>query len=539
MTDQKDISAPGPLHHKLFRFLWIAAVASNIGTSLHNVGAAWLMTSLAPSPIMVALLSTATSLSIFLLALPAGAFAEIFDRRKLLLVTQYFMLVVAAILAGLTITGITTPSILLIFTFLLGMGAATSMPSTLGVFLGLVQKSEARHTITLSGVAINIGLAVGPTLGGFVVASSGSWAAFGINAASFVGMIIFLHTWKRNQQHGVLPPEHVIAAIRTGLRYIRHSPLVHALFVRDIAFAIPSSALMALLPLLSRQTLGLDSTGFGFLVGSVGLGAIIGGFLILPKLPKSWSIERRFACAIFLFAFTMIVLSYQRDFVLLCLAMVGSGIAQITIMSSLNFSSYKSSPKWVGTRVLSVHVLTLQGSMAVGSVLWGSVGEIVGIPTTFLFAAIGLIVGLVTMIRFPLPASKEIDMTPSMHWPVPQIVIEPAPDDGPVLITVDYKIDPNKANEFVAAMKELQNIRLRDGAISWDLYHDPADASHYIEIGISESWVEHMRQHERVTVPDKDIEERVRAFHIGDKPQVISHFIAKNLNQENGMKKVD
>jgi len=526
----EQIQTPDPFRHKAFKILWFAIVASNIGTSLHNIGAAWLMTSLAPSPIMVALLPTATSLSIFLLALPAGAFAQIIDRRKLLLVTQYFMLTVAAILSVLSITEITNSSILLIFTFLLGMGAAISMPSMLGVFLGLVQKSEARHTITLNGVAINIGLAVGPTLGGFIVASTGSWLAFGINAASFVGVITFLHRWKPAEQHNVLPPEHVVGAIRTGLRYVRHSPLVHALFVRDIAFAISSSALMALLPLFSRQTLGFDSTGFGFLVGSVGLGAIIGGFVVLPKLPKSWSIEKRFIGAIILFSFTLIVLAYQRDFILLCLTMIGSGISQIIIMSSLNFSAYKSAPRWVGTRILSVHVLTLQGSMAVGSVLWGSVGEIVGISTAFLFAAVGLGAGLVTMIRFPLPASKEIDMTPSMHWPVPQTVIEPAPDDGPVLITVDYKIDPNRADEFVTEMKKLQKIRLRDGAISWDLYHDPADPRHYMEIGISESWTEHMRQHERVTIPDKEIEERVRAFHIGDKPPTVSHFIAKDLS---------
>ncbi len=526
------------LTQKLYRALWIATTASNIGTSMQNVGAAWLMTSLTLSPLTVALLQTSTSLSLVLLALPGGAFADVFDRRRLLLVAQYFMLTVAAIIAILAFAGIVTPSILLTVTFLLGLGAAISMPAAMGASLELVPRSDARHTITLGGVSVNIGAAVGPTIGGFIVAASGPWFVFMLNAISFVGLIVFLHRWKRSTKLGELPPERVFGAMRATLRYIRHSPHIHGLFVRDLAFSIFGSALMALLPILTRHDLHLNSTDFGILVGCFGLGAIISGFVVLPRLPKRLSIEWRVGGAIVIFASTMTILAYKPDFVLLCLAMIAGGIAQLTIITSLNFATYRSAPKWVGIRVLAVHILVFQAGMTGGSVLWGILANQIGVPNTLLFASLGLIIGLVTIVRYRLLSGKDVDMTPSLHWPVPQVAADIHPDDGPVLIEIEYIIDNTKSNEFEYAVQDLRNLRLRDGAINWGLFRDVANPNRYVETFVAESWAEHLRQHERITKTDKEIEGRVKTFHVGKTDPVVDHFIGTTIPKKDNIRRV-
>jgi len=252
MAEQKQSSSKSILlSQKLFRAMWVATTISNIGSSMQNVGGAWLMTSLAPSALSVALLQTSTSLSVVLLALPA--LADVFDRRRLFLGTQYFMLVVAAILAFFTLFGIVTPSILLTCTFLLGIAAALSMPSAMGSSMEMVPKSDAQQVVTLGGVSVNIGFAIGPILAGLIVAASGPWFEFTLNALSFVGLIIFLHRWHRNTRLGGLPPERVIGAMGASLRYVRYSHQIHSLFIRDLAFSICASALMALLPVLHNR----------------------------------------------------------------------------------------------------------------------------------------------------------------------------------------------------------------------------------------------------------------------------------------------
>jgi MFS family permease len=526
------------LTQKLYRALWIATTASNVGTSMQSVGAAWLMTSLTPSPLTVALLQTATSLSLVLLALPGGAFADVFDRRRLLLVAQYFMLTVAVIIAMLAFAGIVTPSILLTVTFLLGLGAAISMPAAMGASLELVPRSDARHAITLGGVSVNIGAAIGPTLGGFIVAASGPWFVFMLNAISFVGLIVFLHKWKRSTKLGELPPERVFGAMRAALRYIRHSSHIHGLFVRDLAFSIFGSALMALLPILTRHDLHLDSTAFGILVGCFGLGAIISGFVVLPRLPKRLSIEWRVGGAIVIFASTMAILAYKPDFVILCLAMGAGGIAQLTIISSLNFATYRSAPKWVGIRVLAVHILVFQAGITGGSVLWGILANQIGVPHTLFFASLGLLIGLVTMIRHRLLSGKDVDMTPSLHWTVPQVAADIHPDDGPVLIEIEYIIDNTKSDEFEYAVQDLRNLRLRDGAINWGLFRDVENPSRYVETFVVESWAEHLRQHERITKTDKEIQDKVYTFHVGKADPVVDHFIGTAIPKKDNIRKV-
>src|SRR5438309_277245 len=526
-------ASESPLKNTLYRFLWIAMFAADIGTAMQTVGSGWLITSLAPSPFVVALLQMATSLSIFLLALPAGALADIVDRRKLFLVTQYFSLVIAAILSILTFGGFTTSSILVVFTFLLGLGNAMGLPVNIVIQTEIVPKKKALAAMTLFSVAIYIGLAVGPLLGGLVVAAAGPWAVFMLNALSFVGIIVFLHRWHKPSDQKLLPPEHVIGAIRTGLRYMHHSLHVRALFVRDFALTICGSALISLLPLLARNEAGSNSILFGILVGAFGIGGMIGGLIIVPRI-KMVSIEKRVTIATVVFAVSMAVLSFQHDAITLFVGVFAVGSSLVVTNSSLNFVAYNSVSSWVRTRVVSVHQLVYWGGVAMGSIMWGIVAEIWGIPTALLAASIGLVIGLVTSTRYKLKPLTDVDMTPSMHWPMPRAMIDiDDHEGGSVLVELEFQMDPKHSHEFESAMNKVRSIRLRDGAINWELFHDIENPSRYVEMFTSESWTEHLRQHERITKADLAIEQHAISFHIGKDPPRVSHLIGENTSKQN------
>jgi MFS family permease len=278
VTDKKEkrISGFSPLNHPIYRYLWFATIGSNIGSAMHDAGALWLMTNLTQSPLMVALLQTSTALAMVLLSLFAGGLADVVDRRKLLLVTQTYLFIVTMILGSLTIAGLVTPFTLLLLTFMLGSGAAISLPSSIAITLEMVSKHEIPATITLGGVSLNIGRAIGPTIFGFIIASlANPGFVFIINALSFIGLIIVLYKWHPSHEKTNMPPEHIVGAMKSGLRYLIHSPLGQSVIIRAISFNIFGAALFALLPSLMRHELGFDSLEFGFMLGSLGTGAIV------------------------------------------------------------------------------------------------------------------------------------------------------------------------------------------------------------------------------------------------------------------------
>lgn len=507
--------------------------ASDIGAAMQTVGSGWLMTSLAISPFVVSLLQAMTSLSVFLLALPAGALADIVDRRKLFLTTQYFSLAVAVILTLLTFGGLTTSSILLVFTLLLGLGNAMSLPVNIVIQTEIVPKKNALAALTLFSVAIYIGLAVGPLLGGLVVAVAGPGAVFMLNALSFVGIIVFLHRWRKPTERKLLPPEQVVGAIRTGLQYMRHSLHVRSLLVRDFALTICGSAVVSLLPLLARNEAGSNSILFGILVGAFGIGGLVSGLLIVPRI-KNMSIEKRVKSATILYATAMAVIALEHGIIALFVGVFAVGTALIVMTSSLNFVAYNSVSSWVKTRVVSVHQMMYWGGVAFGSIVWGIVAEVWGIQTALLAAAIGLVIGLATSTRYNLKPLSDVDLTPSMHWSMPQTMINI--DDhaeGSVLVEVEYLIDPARSQEFESVMNDVRSMVLRDGAINWELYHDVENPSRYVMMFTSESWTEHLRQHERITKSDMAIEEHARSFHIGKDPPRISHLISEDTSKQN------
>jgi MFS family permease/quinol monooxygenase YgiN len=492
---------------------------------MHDVGAAWLMTSLAPnSPILVALMQAAGSLPFFLLALPAGAIADVVDRRKMLLLTQSWMLAIAALLGLLTIGNITTPWILLALTFALSVGSSMNMPVWQAVTPELVSKELLPQAVTLSGIVINLSRSIGPAIAGIIIAEAGTGAVFLFNAATFVGVILVIYQWKRTPQKSGLPTERFVGAMQAGIRYVRYAPVFQSIMIRTASYIIFGSALFALLPLLGRNELKVDAFGYGIILGFWGIGGLSGAF-ILPKLRERFNLDQIVAGASLLMAVMMLALSYFRSIYLVCPVMVIVGIASLSVMVSFNVAAQTAVPTWVRARALSVHLLVFQGGMTLGSLLWGTVAQRTNISVALTAASVGLFVSVLLTVRYRLRCAEKLDLSASLHWDQPTHAFEPCPNDGPVLVTLEYRIDPAQADEFAQAMAELSKIRRRDGAIQWGLYQDLSDPSRFVETSILESWAEHKRQFERVTVADKFIEDRVRAFHIGSEPPKVSQMI--------------
>ena len=536
--DKEDISASGlsPFKSSLYRMLWIASLFSYVGAAMYDVGASWLMTSLAPNPLFVSLITTATTLPILLFALPSGILSDIFDRRSILLITCAYMFTISTALGVLTLVGLTTTTVLLILTFALGAGTTMIRTPIIPTMSGLVSRSELPNALTLSALASNLGRVIGPTVGGFIVAAFAPWAVFFLNSASFIGMMLVLSRLPRKpnlnnyQQQSSLPPENIIRAIRIQLRYIRYSQAAHVLIVRVGLFTLCSSALLSLLPLLAKHELALDSIGFGLLLGSFGAGAIIGGIIILPRLRKA-SVESLITASIVLLAIVTFTMGYVRVFDLACVVMGLGGVAYITILSKFYTIGIKSAPKWIGARVLAVYLLILNGGLVVGSVIWGAVANTFGIPVTLLVASLALAATIIARKPYSSKLLDDLDFTPaSDHWSLPpQSSIDPKQDDNRALVTIEYKnIDPKLSYEFERSIHELGRILKSEGMAYWELFQDPSDISHYIEIRIADTWTDHIRQHENVTKNVQDMENRILEL-IKDCPQpTILHYIGKS-----------
>ena len=492
---------------------------------MQNVGAAWLMTSLAPTPLQVALVQTATNLPVFLLGVPAGAFADIFDRRKVLLITQGWMLAAAAALGFLTLAHATGPWMLLFLTFVLGLGATMNGPAWQAIMPELVPRSELPAAIALNSVGFNLARAAGPALGGLVVSAVSPGAAFLINALSFVGVMIVLYQWPRKPDVPSQNPERVGSAIIAGFRYVRFSPEMHSVLVRSGTFIISASALWSILPLVAKDELHSQSSGYGVLLGCLGVGSILGA-VILTRLRQMVRTETLVTGGIALFGLVNIALAYLQSFAVVACALLLGGMAWMAVNSTLNTVAQTALPAWVRARALGVYLLVFQGAMALGSVIWGEIASRAGLRTTLLFAGIALIAGagLTARLRFARP--KETDTSPSHHWQEPQFEVSPEPEHGPVLVTVEYFIDLADAAQFSAAMKPVERIRRRDGAIQWGLFQDAAIPDRFLESFMVESWAEHLRQHERATMRDRVLEERASRFHRGEGVPRVTHWIA-------------
>ncbi len=390
--DPRSASPWAPLRQPLFRSIWVAAVVSYIGTCMQNLGSGWLMTTLTLSPLMVSLVQVASSLPVFLVALPAGALADMLDRRRLLLVTQSWMVAAAAGLGVLTIAGRVTPWLLLGFTFVLGLGAVMNDPAWQAITPEIIPCEQHASAVALNSAGFNMARAIGPALGGAVIAAAGSGVAFLINAASFFGVIFVLYRWRRVHSNGIRGAR-LWREMMVGINYVRQAPAVQSVLVRTLAFSLSASALLALLPVIARPH---GAIGYGLMLGCFGLGALAGA-AILPGLRRRLSMDGLVAASTVVFALVTLGAGRINHFQLLCALLFVGGGAWISVLACLNVTAQTMSPNWVLARSLSMYVLLLQGGMAAGSAIWGAIANRAGVPDALLYASLGLAAGLVTM----------------------------------------------------------------------------------------------------------------------------------------------
>lgn len=519
------VSAWAPLGHSAFAVLWTATVVSNIGTWMHDVGASWLMTSLSPSPLLVALVQTATTLPIFLFALPAGALADVVDRRRLLLVGQGTMAVLAGLLALLVWLGRVDTVTLLVFTFLLGACAAFVAPAWQAIVPKLVPREALQPAIALNSVGINISRAIGPALAGFIIVGAGIAAPFALNTLSFVGVIAALLWWRPPASaKPALPPEALWEAVVAGLRYARSSRPLKATLLRAFAFFVSGSAFWALLPLIVRTVLGGGATLYGVMLGSVGVGAVLGA-VAMQALRGRLGTDRLVVVATLVAAVVMAVTAAVHSAVAGTVACLFFGAAWIAVLSSLNVSAQAALPDWVRARGLSVYLMVFFGAMSLGSALWGQVAALTSIPVA-LFAAAALLAAGVPLTRHAkLNQGEGLDLSPSMHWPAPAVAAELAGERSPVMTTIEYRVAPDNVARFLACMDELGQSRRRHGAFAWGVVEDTAQPGVFVEYFLETSWLQHLRHHERVGGPERALQEEIRALQADGAAPVVRHLV--------------
>jgi len=524
-TAKPPAGAWSPLKNKVFRMLWIATLISNIGTWMHDVGAGWLMTSLSPSPVMVALIQTATTLPIFLLAFPAGALSDIIDRRRYLIVVQIWMGLVAALLTVFAFTDAITIWSLVALTFAMGIGSAMMLPAWAAITPEVVPTRELQPAIALNSMGINVARAIGPAVGGLIISFAGTGAVFALNAVSFFCVFIVLLRWRREAPPSDLPAERFFGAMRAGFRFAIHASALQAATIRGAGFVLFASASWALLPLVAKNLVDGGPQAFGILIASIGVGAV-GGAVVLPKIRQKISRDAMVAYATILYAGAMWALATMNQLLALCVAMAISGIAWIAVLSSLQVAAQMALPNWVRSRGLAFFMTVFMGSMALGSLLWGKVAELTSISQSLTFAAIAAVVSIALTWRWKISGIETVDLTPTMHWPTPNIYSEVTHDRGPVLVTIEYQVEPGKDGEFITALQELGKHRRRDGAFFWCFFENTEQQHHYIETFYVESWLEHLRQHERVTDADRVLQGSLLSLLVEETTPTVAHYVA-------------
>jgi MFS family permease len=481
------------------------------------------MGDLGGSALGVASIQAATTFPIVLLGLPAGALADLFDRRRLLIVTQAGMLVAAGLLAALSYAEVTTPAILISLTFVLGLGVALNIPAWQAIQPDLVPKKIVPQAIALGSVSANVGRAAGPALGGLAVAAGGPQLAFLLNALSFVGVVLVLVWWHPEKTLQTAPRETMAGAMRAGLRYATHSHPLRAVLVRTALFVLPGSAILALLPVIVRGPLGLGAVGFGVLFGCFGVGAVAGA-LVLARLRTRASADGVIAAAAIATGLSLAGLAAIHVPVVAAVALLVGGAGWTLGVSMLNVTAMGCLPAWVRARGMGLTMLVLMGVMSVGSIGWGALADSAGVTSALAFAAATAALPLLAVLRWQLEPYERLDMSSSAAWPDPIVVVQPEPGRGPVLVTVTYSVQPEDHDAFLNAMRSIERLRRRTGARRWGLWQDVADHNSYVETFVVESWDEHLRQHQRVTATDELITDALAEFH--GQATLAQHFIS-------------
>lgn len=523
-----------PLKLPLFRALWLGSVVSNIGTTMNDTAAVWTMTTLSSSPFMISLMQTMSSLPLFLFALPAGALADLVNRRQLIMIAQAGALLTAIGMAFLAWRGLLTPPLLLLATFQLGMAAAFTTPAWQALIPEIVGKQMLSPAIALSGVGFNIARAVGPIIGGLLVAAMGPFPVFLLNAVSFAAIIFVMTRGEYIASPRSAQREQMLGAMSAAIRYARHAPPMQAVLLRGGAHMFAAVAPVVLLPIIVKAK-GWHAADFGMMMGFYGFGAIVVALTLLPKLRARFSLDQTLLIAGIGSALSTMGVAFASGKIGMALSLIFVGGCWISGLNTFSYASQNAFPNWVRARSSAIYLVVMQGAFAAGAITWGRFTEHFGSFPSLLAAAVWLAASAVLGYRIrPISHLETLDLTPSghsSHEEAHAMLQEPAPEDGPILVAIEYQIDPAEAVEFRAAMYHLREIRLRDGAFRCSLFEDLSDPSIFRETFLVGSWAEHRRQHERATVEDRRVEESVLAFHIGKEPPTVRHFLMRNLRE--------
>jgi MFS family permease len=525
-TQTKGVPAWAPFTYRAFAIIWLATVVSNIGYWMYDVATGWLMVSLDANPLTVSMVQVANTLPMFLFAVPAGAWVDIIDQRRFLIAGETAVTLTSTAFAVLVWLHLIGPASLLIMSFLVTVGSALTAPAWQAIVSQLVPKPALQSAVAANSVGINISRAVGPALGGLLVVSLGMSAPFWINAVSNIGVIAALIWWRPPSKPVVpLPAESFSSVVRTGLRHARYNPYLAATLIRTMGFFLFASAYWALLPLVANRQIAGGAALYGVLLGAIGAAAV-GTAFVLGDLRSRLGANRLLAVASIMTGAATALFAVAHRPLTAVVASLLAGSSWICAVSSLNVSAQISLPDWVRGRGLAMYVTVMFGALTAGSVLWGQLATCWSIPAALLIAAVGAVFAVPMTWRWKLQLGENVDFSPSMRWPVPVTVRTVEPDRGPVLITIEYRINPNEREAFLNALARSSGARRRDGAYNCGIFEDPNEEGRFVETFMTDSWLEHLWQHQRVTKTDEqDLLYTVRRFQIGEGPKA-THLIA-------------
>ncbi|AMO24025.1 MFS transporter [Ramlibacter solisilvae] len=517
-------SALAPLRVPVFRMLWLTWLAANTTMWMNDVAAAWLMTSLAPSPLWVALVQSASTLPVFLLGLPSGALADILDRKRYFMITQFWVAAIAIVLCAVVALDWINAPLLLALTFANGVGLAMRWPVFAAIVPELVSRQQLPAALALNGVAMNFSRILGPLVAGALIASAGSAWVFLLNAVLSLAAGFTIMRWRREHKESPLGRERLASAMRVGVQYVWQSGRIRAILLRISLFFLHSTALLALLPLVARALPGGAAGTFTVLLASMGAGAVFAA-LQMQRLRQFVQPSQLVLGGTIVQACAAVVVAFATSLYLAVPGMLVAGAAWITVANSLTVSTQMALPDWVRARGMSIYQMALMGSTAAGAALWGQVATWTGIHDALLLASVSSITLMTLAHRFVADRGTEEDLTPSSAWKAPQA--ESPPRQGRIVVNIEYRIDPERVEEFMQLMQESRRSRMSQGALDWQVLRDVYDPGRVIEQITDESWTEHLRRFDRVTATDVQLRDRRLSFHLGDEPPVVTRYLVE------------
>ncbi|MGY4829666.1 MFS transporter [Sphaerotilaceae bacterium SBD11-9] len=510
--------------------LWACWLTANICMWMNDVAAAWMMTSLTTSPVLVALVQSASTLPVFFLGVPSGALADILDRRKYFIFTQFWVATVGVLMCLVTLSGQMVAPLLLLLTFANGIGLAMRWPVFSAVIPELIPRAQLPAALALNGIAMNTSRIFGPILAGALIAGLGSAYVFALNAVLSVICGFVIMRWRTEPRVSALPAERFFGAVRVGVRYVRESAAMRAILLRITAFFLQAIALTSLLPLVAKHMHGGGAGTFTLLLVSMGGGAVVAA-LAMSRIRRLMEGDALLRNGSVLQALSMLTVAFAPNVYVAAPAMMLNGMAIISVANSLAVSAQMALPNWVRARGMSIYQMALMGGGGIGAAVWGQVATFTDVQTSLVIAALGGVVLVLAVCRFsPRRDSEQEDLTPSQAWKAPVTPEAIEGHQGPILTTIEYFIDPARADEFQAVMRETRSSRLRQGALSCEVFRDVSVPGRYLEQMLDESWVEHLRRFDRVTEYDVALRNRRLALHIGAEPPKISRSIAEAMD---------